>query len=189
MTTTLYVRVMLKEPSGKRCARLGKVFVTNLEQTTDEMCEQALEGISTQMLLRHPKGTFVEEKEFISEADFKAYSHIAGVTAGNTGSSKQVHTIYMKATGLFPDPDNTHGFGVTGPDIPFYLHSSVPYEKLDENEKKELVEHALVLCQNKFSRTPNGIAFIEKDEYLRLVDVIQNHKENEHGEGSGQKTG
>ena len=189
MTITLFVRVILSEPNGKRCARLGKVLVTDFEKTTDEMCETALNSIAEQMLHQHPAGSQIAAKEFISESDFNAYNHIANATAGNNGKNKQVHTIYMKASGLFPDPDNIHGFGVTGPDIPFYLHSSIPYEELDENDKQELTKHAQILCRNKFSRTPKGITFIGKNEYLRLVDVIQSHQEKGHDEGHDKKIG
>lgn len=172
MKMILYTRIVVEEPDGHKNARMGQIFVPDLNRLTDELCEQVLEEAAGRALGKYPAGSLVTTKEFISKSEYDAYCDIAQLMSGKDGEKRAPYTIYMKATGMFADPENRHGFGPSGPDIPFYVHSAKPFDNLKEEDKHRMKERVLSVCSTRFARTPAGIVFIEEEEYDRLISKI-----------------
>lgn len=180
MKMMLYTRIAVEEPDGHKNVRMGQIFVPDLNRLTDELCEKLLEQVASRALAQYPKGSLVKAKEFISKSEYDAYCDIAQLMSDKDGEKRNPYTIYMKATGMFADPENRYGFGPSGPDIPFYVRSAMPLDDLKEEDKHRMEERVLSICSRRFARTPARIVFIEEEEYDRLVsDILETDQENE----------
>lgn len=169
----LYARVTIKPSGGRRVTCLGQFLVPHPELLTDELCEKALNQMVAQKLQQYPAGSVVVNQEFISRGEYDTLCRIAGITHRKGRKEGAIYTIYLKAVGTFPDPDNRYGFGVEGPEIPFYLYSAVPFEQVNEDEKVSLKEKVIALCQERFCRAPADVMFIDESEYDLLEQKFQ----------------
>lgn len=172
MCIKLYTRIVIKEPDGKKTCRLAATKVANFEDMTDEQGDFLLDKIAKNALEKAPAGSVVTGKEFISGADFQSYINLMH-TSGQQSEGVKHNAIYLKACGMFRDPENRYGFGPDGPDIPFHIFSDRTQAELTEQDKQELKKNILQICNSRFEETPERIEIITEEEYEKIIQAIK----------------